>query len=331
MESQIKLICGDSGERIDVWLAGKIDGVTRSGVQKLITGGSVTVNGTRPAKNYIVKSGDRITFEPPPPEPSGVAGQPITLNIVYEDDYIIAVDKPRGMVVHPGSGNRDGTLANALAFHCSGSLSDAGGAARPGIVHRLDKDTSGLIVAAKTNEAHYKLAAEFKERRVIKIYNAIVYGNVEQSPGRIEMPIGRHRTDRQRMAVAAEGGREAVTLFKAIMRLPCGCTWLELEIPTGRTHQIRVHLAEIGFPVVGDPVYGRPKSRVKCAGRDICHLKFRAATASVPTLPECPLLSPCNAQLLHSTRIEFTHPITGEHMKLSCDLPPYFPVPERVY
>ena len=323
MERNIELTCGDgdsgAGERLDVWLAGKLEGCTRSHIQKLISDGRAFVNGGKAAKNYRVKTGDVIFLERPRPEPDGVAGQDIKLNVVYEDDHIIAVDKPRGMVVHPGAGNRDGTLANALAFHCGGALSGAGGPARPGIVHRLDKDTSGLIVAAKTDAAHHILAAGFRERKVRKVYNAIVRGSVGENAGRIEMPIGRHRTDRQRMAVRADGGRAAVTLFKVILRMPCGCTWLELDIPTGRTHQIRVHLAQIGFPVAGDPVYGRGNQPVICPGKAACGLSFPFSDGL------CPLLGPAAGQMLHSTVLEFDHPANGERLILKSALPAYFP------
>jgi 23S rRNA pseudouridine1911/1915/1917 synthase len=309
--------CDCGGGRLDFWLAGKLDCISRSGVQKCIKNGNITVNGVPVPKNYIIKTGDRVFFDLPQQEPVNAEPQDIKLDVIYEDDSVIVINKPRGMVVHPGNGNSGGTLVNALAFRFAGGLSDAGGPRRPGIVHRLDKDTSGLVVAAKTNEAHYKLAAEFKARRVRKIYNAIACGRVPDDYGRIEMPIGRHATDRTRMAVPAEGGRDAVTLFKVVERLPCGFTWLELEIPTGRTHQIRVHLARIGYPVVGDPVYGRGKINAVCAGIDKCALW--------PPDRKCPLAGAADGQLLHSTELEFAHPATGERMRFISALPEYFP------
>jgi len=322
----MELVCEDGGGRIDVWLAGGLEGYSRSDIQKRIDGGYVSVNGVTAIKSYKVKNGDRIQMKIPEPEPAGITAQDINLDILYEDAYIIVVDKPRGMVVHPGNGNRDNTLANALAYHCAEGLSDINGAVRPGIVHRLDKDTSGLIVAAKTNGAHYKLAAEFKERRVRKVYNAIVLGHVDRDSGRIEMPVGRHAADRTRMAVQS-GGRSAVTLFKVVKRLPCRYSWLELEILTGRTHQIRVHLARIGHPVAGDPVYGRGKMKNVCplepepfnaegGGYDGCRARTRGRG--------CPLTADYNGQLLHSTVLEFTHPATGARLSFTSALPVYF-------
>jgi len=316
----------EGGLRLDIWLTGKLDGFSRSGVQKMIADGLVQVNGARPDKKHIVKKGDAVNVDfdfgddeagdrahAPTTEPADVIGQAIDLDILYEDEFIIVVDKPRGMVTHPGNGNRDGTLANALAYRFADTLSDAGGARRPGIVHRLDKDTSGLLVAAKTNEAHFKLAAQFKDRSVKKVYNAIVCGNVEHNLGKIEMPIGRHAVERKRMAVRPDGGRAAVTFFKVIARFPCGYTWLELEIPTGRTHQIRVHLARIGHPVAGDRLYGRGEGALSCPGIEACQ----------PDI--CGLAKPPDGQLLHATALEFKHPITGENMKFTGRLPDYFP------
>ena len=310
------------GCRLDVWLSSKLSGCSRSHIQKAISEGRVLVNGQKALKNYIVKNGDRVLLEAPDPadRPSGLAPQDIGLKIVFEDDWIIVIDKPRGMVTHPGSGVHDGTLANALAYHFNGGLSDMGGEYRPGIVHRLDKDTSGLIVAAKTNEAHYRLAEEFKGRRVRKIYHAIVCGRVERDRGRIEMPIGRDRADRKRMAVTEDGGREAVTLFNVVMRLPCAYTWLELEILTGRTHQIRVHMARIGYPVAGDATYGRRAHMSGCIGRGNCAVRFRGNNCD-----SCPITGFTGGQMLHAASIAFTHPITGEQLVFNSELPFYFP------
>jgi 23S rRNA pseudouridine1911/1915/1917 synthase len=243
----------------------------------------------------------------PEPEITGIPGQDIALDIVFEDESIIVLNKPAGLVVHPACGNRDGTLVNALLFHRAGSLSDINGVIRPGIVHRLDKDTSGLLVAAKTNAAHQKLAADFKSRGVRKISNAIVCGHVGPDNGRVELPIGRHGGDRKKMAVLDEGGRDATTLFHVKKRLPGPATWLEVEILTGSTHQIRVHLAHIGHPVVGDPVYGG-KSNTPARRQD-----------------ESQLPAPVqNGQLFHSTVLEFSHPATGERLRFVSSLPDCF-------
>ena len=322
----IELTCGEAGERLDSWLANKLEGFSRSNVQKLIMDGRVLVDGGPAGKNHKIRAGERVKCEIPRIAPPDVSGQDIKLDIVYEDSHIIVINKPRGMVVHPGNGNPDGTLVNALVFHCADGLSDAGGIYRPGIVHRLDKDTSGLIVAAKTNEAHYKLAAQFKDRRVRKIYDAIVCGHVIQNLGRIELPIGRHKSDRKRMAVdeSGSGGREAVTLFKVVARLPCARTWLELELITGRTHQIRVHLAHIGYPVAGDPIYGRGNRGSGCPGLDVCGFKFAENAQGVPGA--CPLENGAGGLLLHAALLEFDHPATGERLRFQSGLPAYFPV-----
>ena len=320
-EQPVEFLCDEAGGRLDAWLIKKIDGFSRNAAQRLIADGHVFVNGSPAAKNYKTKTGDKIVCDISIEYSGATPAQDIKLKIIYEDDHIIVIDKPRGMVTHPGNGNRDGTLANALAFHCSGGLSDIGGAFRPGIVHRLDKDTSGLVVAAKTNEAHYKLAAEFKERRVRKIYNAIVRGHMKESHGRIEIPIGRHDSDRRRMAITADGGKSAVTLFRVIARLPCAHTWLEIEIITGRTHQIRVHLAGIGYPVANDPVYGRAVKIENCPDCDHCDVKFPGAAPGV-----CPLKIDGQGQLLHASRLEFVHPVTGGRLCFTSELPAYFPV-----
>jgi 23S rRNA pseudouridine1911/1915/1917 synthase len=279
MESrELRLACESGGERIDAWLSEHVAGVSRSYAQKLLAGGAVSVNGAPAPKSYRTKRGDSISLSIPPPESPVAKGQDIPIAVVYEDAHIIVVDKPQGMVVHPAAGNADGTLVNALLFHCAGRLSDISGVVRPGIVHRLDKDTSGLIVAAKTNAAHQKLAADFKERRVRKLYNAIAVGHLEHGSGRIELPIGRHRTDRKKMAVLESGGRPAVTLFRVVRLLDGLCTWLEAEILTGRTHQIRVHLSHIGHPVLGDALYGgAPRQRQPASGAG-----WRASGAAAP-------------------------------------------------
>ncbi|MDR3120756.1 MAG: RluA family pseudouridine synthase [Clostridiales bacterium] len=340
-----RLICEEGGARLDVWLAANAEGLSRSFIQKLLAEGRVVVNGAPAAKNHRLKPGDEVLLFRPEPKPLDLLRQDIKLNIVFEDAHIIVVDKPRGMVVHPANGNPDGTLVNALLYHCADSLSDINGVVRPGIVHRLDKDTSGLIVAAKTNAAHQGLAADFKGRRVRKLYNAIARGHVAPDSGRIELPIGRHPTDRKRMAVLEGGGRAAVTLFRVVRRLPGPYTWLELEILTGRTHQIRVHLAHIGHPVAGDPVYGaarragrRPArasavslgadaadTRLACAAQADAHPACAAQDAAAPSERETSIADAIRfGQLLHATVLELNHPVTGERLTFKSPLPPYF-------
>ena len=294
-------ICDDSsgGGRLDSWLTAQDSGFTRSRIQNLIEEGLVLVNGNLSDKKSKVKQGDRVTVQIPEPRILEAVAEDIPLTICYEDDDIIVVDKPRGMVVHPAQGNYTGTLVNALLSHCAGHLSDINGVIRPGIVHRLDKDTSGLIVAAKNNDAHIKLSEAFQHRRVRKIYNAIVVGGDLPERGRIDLPIGRHPTDRKKMAVRESGGRDSVSLFQVVDRFDGRFTWLEVEILTGRTHQIRVHTAYIGHPVLGDTVYGKT-------------LKKSAADLDAET------------QILHATQLHLTHPRTGEMMVFQSPLPEYF-------
>ena len=294
---ELSFICDRNGERLDVWLAEKNPEYSRTYIQKLIADGNISVNQMPVNKKYKTKKDDDITLIIPPPVPANAMPEQIELQICYEDEDIIVVDKPRGMVVHPAHGNADGTLVNALLSHCAGSLSDINGVTRPGIVHRLDKDTSGLIVVAKTNIAHLKLAQDFKNRKIRKIYHTVVYGSMPSEAGKIDLPIGRHPVHRKKMAVTPTGGRNAVSLFQVIRKFEQPYTWLEIDLQTGRTHQIRVHLAHIGYPVVGDMLYGAEakKQRIKSGG-----------------------------QVLHAKELSFTHPVNERPMRFESPLPPYF-------
>ena len=283
----------DAGARLDAFLAGKME-KTRSSVQKLIEEENVRLNGAPAAKNARLREEDRVEATEPPPEVLDVKPQNIPLDIVYEDQDLLVVNKPKGMVVHPAAGNPDGTLVNALLFHCGDSLSGINGVIRPGIVHRIDKDTSGLLIVAKNDRAHQSLAEQIAVHSFTRIYNAVVYGIVKEEEGTVSAPIGRHPTDRKRMAVLSSGGREAVTHYRVLERFP-GFTLVECRLETGRTHQIRVHMAHIGHPVAGDPVYG-PK---KC-------------------------ITELQGQCLHARVIGFIHPATGEYLEFDSGLPPYF-------
>ncbi|MCH5213265.1 MAG: RluA family pseudouridine synthase [Oscillospiraceae bacterium] len=276
--------------RLDKYIADNSD-ISRSFAAKLAEEGSVFVNGKTADKKTKLKEGDMITVQIPEPEEPEAKPQDIPIDIVYEDDSVIVVNKPQGMVVHPAPGNPDGTLVNGLLYHCS--LSSINGVIRPGIVHRIDKDTSGLLIVAKTNEAHESLAAQLKERKALRKYYCVVNGNIKEESGTIDKPIGRHPIDRKRMAVI-DGGREAVTHFKVLERFG-KYTLVECVLKTGRTHQIRVHMASIGHSIVGDPVYGIKKERFKT-----------------------------NGQLLHAKTIGFKHPVTGELMEFDSELPEYF-------
>lgn len=248
----------ESGQRLDKWLQSQLPDMTRSAIQKLIEQGNVTRNGIVVSKNGKGNAGDVIEVMIPQPKPLEVTAQDIPLDILYEDNDLLVVNKPKGMVVHPAAGNDDGTLVNALLHHCGDSLSGINGIIRPGIVHRIDKDTSGLLIVAKNDIAHQGLAQQIKEHSFTRIYEAVVYGNVKQDEGTIDAPIGRHPTDRKRMAVTDKNSRNAVTHYKVLKRYD-GFTHVQLKLETGRTHQIRVHMAYIGHPVAGDPVYGVKK------------------------------------------------------------------------
>ena len=280
-------------QRLDAFLASSLDGLTRSQATRLIESGEVAVNGRAVSKSYKLAGGEDIAVTLPEPEPVEAVPQDIPLDVVYEDADVIVVNKPSGMVVHPAPGHPDGTLVNALLYHCVGTLSGIGGALRPGIVHRIDRDTSGLIIAAKNDAAHQYLSAQLADHTLARTYECIVVGKLREDRGTVDAPIARHPTDRKRMAVVA-GGREAVTHWEVIARYP-GYTHVRCRLETGRTHQIRVHMAYIGHPILGDTVYGAKKE--------------------VPGL---------TGQCLHAVGLRFLHPRTHEVVELSCPLPDEF-------
>lgn len=283
----------DAGKRLDAWLAEQTE-LTRSAVQKLMEEGRVTAAGKPLAKNTRLTGGETVSVKLPEPEAVDIVPQNIPLDVVYEDEDVIVVNKPTGMVVHPAPGHPDGTLVNALLYHCGESLSGVGGQKRPGIVHRIDRDTSGLIIAAKNDAAHLALAAQLADHTLARTYECLAVGNFREDSGTVNAPIGRHPVDRKRMAVVRQGGREAVTHWEVIARYP-GVTHLRCRLETGRTHQIRVHLAHIGHPILGDTVYGAKKP--------------------VPGL---------TGQCLHAVGLRFLHPRTGEPVELTCPLPEEF-------
>lgn len=280
-------------QRLDAFLASSLDGLTRSQATRLIESGEVAVNGRAVSKSYKLAGGEDIAVTLPEPEPVEAVPQDIPLDVVYEDADVIVVNKPSGMVVHPAPGHPDGTLVNALLYHCAGTLSGVGGTLRPGIVHRIDRDTSGLIIAAKNDAAHQYLSAQLADHTLARTYECIVVGKLREDRGTVDAPIARHPTDRKRMAVVA-GGREAVTHWEVIARYP-GYTHVRCRLETGRTHQIRVHMAYIGHPILGDTVYGAKKE--------------------VPGL---------TGQCLHAVGLRFLHPRTHEVVELSCPLPDEF-------
>ena len=290
MRETITLKAENAGVRLDSFLAENISELTRSAAQRLIEEGRVSVNGRSVAKSCKLGGGEEIVVTMPEPENVDIVAQDIALDIVYEDDDVIVVNKPVGLVVHPAPGHPDGTLVNALLHHCGDSLSGIGGEKRPGIVHRIDRDTSGLIIAAKNDFSHQHLAAQLQDHSLARTYEAIVIGNLREDSGTIDAPIGRHHTDRKRMAVTSHGGRNAVTHWEVIERFP-GYTHVRCKLETGRTHQIRVHMAHIGHPIYGDTVYGQKKA--------------------VPGM---------TGQCLHAVGLRFIHPRSGEEVSLSCSL-----------
>jgi 23S rRNA pseudouridine1911/1915/1917 synthase len=291
----------NEGERLDAFLASHVEGWSRARLQRLIEEADVLVNGRAVKSSYKLHLNDEIEVELTPAPSTAFAAENIPLNIVYEDDDLIVVNKPAGIVVHPAAGVTSGTLANALAFHFQ-QLSTSGGVARPGIVHRLDKGTSGLMVVAKTESAHENLADQFRDREIFKSYVALVHGHVEKRTGQIDQPIARDRGNRTRMAVV-RGGRPSVSIYRVRKRFE-RFTLLNVELKTGRTHQIRVHLAWLKHPVVGDEAYG--------TGRDktIPDHQLRAAIAGL------------GRQFLHAEQLGFRHPVTGEEMRFTAQLPP---------
>lgn len=294
MSEHIEITAKESGERIDALLARLVPELTRSAAQRLLEEGLVTLGGVPVKKNRRTEPGEVYAALLPEPELPEPEPQDIPLDIVYEDADVVVVNKPRGMVVHPAPGHPDGTLVNALLWHCGESLSGVGGERRPGIVHRIDKDTSGLIIAAKNDYAHLALSAQLADRSLSRVYEAVARGEFREEAGTVDAPIGRHPTERKRMAVTERGSRPAVTHWEVIARYR-GWTHIRCRLETGRTHQIRVHMAYIGHPLLGDMVYGAKK-------------------------PERGLEGQC----LHARELKFLHPRTGEAIHLSTELPEYF-------
>ncbi|MEA4815748.1 MAG: RluA family pseudouridine synthase [Lachnospiraceae bacterium] len=284
----------DEGTRVDSFISGEIDDISRNSVQRLIDEALVFVNENSVKSNYRLKKGDIIDVTIPDPKEIEILPEDIPLDILYEDAELIVINKPKGMVVHPAPGHYTGTLVNALMFHCKNSLSGINDVLRPGIVHRIDKDTSGVIVAAKTNRAHQSLTLQLAEHSITRCYNAIVFNKVKEDEGTIDKPIGRHPFERKKMAVTERKSKRAVTHYKVLERLG-KFTYIEARLETGRTHQIRVHMAYIGHPLLGDTVYGSSKQPFNTDG-----------------------------QVLHARVLGFIHPVTGEYMEFCANLPEYF-------
>lgn len=285
-------------KRLDVFVFETL-GITRSNAQGMIESGLVTVNGKVESKNYRLRDGDEIEIEEQEPEVLNVEAENIPLDIVFEDDDIIVINKPSGMVVHPAPGNERGTLVNALLYHCKGSLSGINGVIRPGIVHRIDKDTSGLLVVAKNDESHVFLSSLLKGHGIKRVYHALVVGHYKESRGTVNAPIARHPVDRKKMAVVA-GGREAITHYEVIEEYP-SFTYARFQLETGRTHQIRVHTSYIGHPIIGDEVYGGGKTTFEKNNKSLL-----------------------DGQILHAKILSFPHPRTREELTFECELPDNF-------
>lgn len=292
--ASLEIAADREGERVDQLLARKGEGLTRSGAQKLLEEGAVLCGGVPAKKNGRTVPGEVYTVDLPAPEPLEAEAQDIPLDVVYEDADVIVVNKPVGMVVHPAAGHPNGTLVNALLYHCGNSLSGINGTLRPGIVHRIDRDTSGLIIAAKNDAAHLALAAQLEDHSLYREYHAVAVGGFREDRGTVDAPIARHPTDRKKMAIDREKGKRAVTHW-AVLERYSGCTYLQCRLETGRTHQIRVHLASLGHPLLGDTVYGAKKPYPGLAG-----------------------------QCLHAKALSFLHPRTGERITVECPLPDWF-------
>ena len=284
------------GERIDKFLSCRLEEVSRSYIQKLIKEGHVSVNGKPVKANYKLGAGDEISVEIPEAKEPDILPEDIPLDILYEDQDILVVNKPKGMVVHPAAGHYSGTLVNALMYHCKDSLSGINGVMRPGIVHRIDMDTTGSLLVCKNDEAHRILAEQLKEHTIRREYHAIVYGNIKEDTGTVDAPIGRHPTDRKKMSINHKNGKQAVTHYEVLERFG-NFTYIRCRLETGRTHQIRVHMASLHHPLLGDEVYG-PSSR-----------------------PPFPGLK---GQVLHAKILGIYHPATGEYMEFDAPLPQYF-------
>ncbi len=289
-----RLICNESGIRLDKFISVSDVGLSRSAAANLIENSGVTVNNKPVDKKHRLSAGDVVVLQIPDPVPYEAKAENIPLDIVYEDDYLLVVNKPKGMVVHPAAGNYDGTLVNALLYHCGSSLSGINGVLRPGIVHRIDKDTSGLLIVAKNDFAHTHLAKQIKDHSFTREYEAVVFGNLKDDDGVVDAPIGRNPNDRKKMCVTAKNSKNAVTHYSVIRRYR-GYTHIKCILETGRTHQIRVHMAYLGHPVAGDTVYGVKNEKVSF-----------------------------NGQCLHARKIGFVHPKTEEYLEFVSRLPDYF-------
>lgn len=289
-----KLDCAENGIRVDKFIADSDLGVSRSSAAGLIEKELVTVNGSFVSKNFKLSVGDIVEVNVPEPVAYEAKAENILLDIVYEDKYLLVVNKPKGMVVHPAAGNYDGTLVNALLYHCGDSLSGINGVMRPGIVHRIDKDTSGLLIVAKNDFAHSSLAEQIKEHSFTREYEAVVFGNLKDDCGTVDAPIGRNPNERKKMCITQKNSKNAVTHYTVIRRYK-GYTHIKCKLETGRTHQIRVHMAYLGHPVAGDKVYGVKNEKVSFDG-----------------------------QCLHAKKIGFIHPKTNEYMEFDSQLPEYF-------
>lgn len=284
----------NTGIRIDKYLSDNMENISRSYLQKLLKDKSITVNNKAIKANYKVQEGDMVSVFVPEPEEPDILPEEIPLDILYEDDSLMVVNKPKDMVVHPSAGHTSGTLVNAVLFHCKGNLSGINGIMRPGIVHRIDKDTTGALLICKTDTCHRILAEQLKVHSITRRYRAVVQGNLKDDEGTVEGPIGRHTTDRKKMAINYKNGKEAITHYRVLERFG-NATYIECRLETGRTHQIRVHMASIGHPLLGDTTYGSSKNPYHLQG-----------------------------QALHAMVLGFLHPVTNEYMEFTAPLPEYF-------